>query len=195
MELQRPLIYLLGIGGGRYVAEWPAYVIGDSPQELTFTVEFSGSRELLLSPAGVVADPARAYATRLTRQRLHQRAFRLKVLRAYRETCAVCRLKQVRLLDAAHIVRDSDPLGIPSESNGLALCKLHHAAFDQNILGVRPDYVVEIRSDVLDEVDGPMLVHGLQGFQGSGLIIPRRPAERPNRELLEIRYEEFRSAS
>jgi len=39
--------------------------------------------------------------------------------------------------------------------NGLALCKIHHAAFDMNILGIRPDHVVEIRTDVLEERDGP----------------------------------------
>ena len=33
--------------------------------------------------------------------------------------------------------------------NGLAICKLHHAAFDANILGIRPDYTVDLRLDVL----------------------------------------------
>ena len=41
--------------------------------------------------------------------------------------------------------------------NGLALCKIHHAAYDSRILGVSPDLVVQIRADILDETDGPLL--------------------------------------
>ena len=107
------------------------------------------------------AEIRRRYVTRLVRQRLHQQAFRKRVLDAYREHCAICRLRHQELLEAAHIVADRDPEGEPKVSNGLALCKLHHAAFDCDIIGVRPDYVVEIREDVLEEIDGPMLQHGL----------------------------------
>lgn len=79
--------------------------------------------------------------------------------------------------------------------NGLALCKLHHAAFDVNILGIRPDYVVEIRTDVLREKDGPMLTHGLQELDGRSLMkVPRSAMKKPNPDFLEIRYSEFRAA-
>lgn len=46
------------------------------------------------------------------------------------------------------------------------MCKLHHAAFDRNIVGLRPDLIVEIRNHILEEVGGPMLRHGLQDLQG-----------------------------
>jgi hypothetical protein len=59
------------------------------------------------------------------------------VLRAYRDCCAVCRLRHEELLDAAHILPDGHPRGEPVVRNGLALCKLHHAAFDRHILGIR----------------------------------------------------------
>ncbi len=45
----------------------------------------------------------------------------------------------------------------------MSLCQLHYAAFDRSFLGVRPDYIIRVRTDVLEEVDGPMLRHGLQG--------------------------------
>ena len=51
-----------------------------------------------------------------------------------------------------------------------------------------------LREDVLREVDGPMLKHGLQGFQGSRILVPRREHLRPNREFLEERYEMFKKA-
>jgi putative restriction endonuclease len=123
---------------------------------------------------------------------LHQREFRERVVRAYQHHCAVCRLRRDELLEAAHIVADADPLGVPTVSNGVALCTLHHAAFDTHLIGIRPDYVVEVRKDVLDEKDGPMLIHGLQGFHRASLLVPRRRAAQPNRQSLEERYALFR---
>ena len=78
--------------------------------------------------------------------------------------------------------------------NGLSLCKLHHAAYDRHVLGGRPDLVVEVNAEVLEKVDGPMLVHGLQGFHGGRLTVPRRESLRPNVKFLEERYEIFRAA-
>jgi putative restriction endonuclease len=107
----------------------------------------------------------------------------------------VCRLRHSELLDAAHIVPDVDPRGLPVVRNGLALCKLHHAAFDRHIVGVRPDLVVEVRQDILDELDGPMLRHGLQDLHGHRLlVIPGRRDDRPDADLLAERYERFRAA-
>jgi putative restriction endonuclease len=62
------------------------------------------------------------------------------------------------LLGAAHIIPDSDPEGHPEVSNGLSLCKIHRAAFDRGIIGIRPDYAIEVREDALKEVDGPMKI-------------------------------------
>jgi len=55
--------------------------------------------------------------------------------------------------------------------------------------------VIQIRRDILDEVDGPMLVHGLQQMHGSRLYVPRQEELRPRPEFLEERYELFLKAS
>lgn len=193
MQRQTPLIYLKGIVPGRYLPAWPAYVVGDDPARLTFSVAID--EEVAVMPAGVpdrVAEIRRAYVTVQTLRRVHQQRFRERVLLAYRECCAICRLRHRELLDATHILPDRHPAGEPRVSNGLALCKLHHAAFDRNILGIRPDLRIEIRLDVLAETDGPMLLHGLQGFQGSTLLAPGREEDRPDPTCLAERYEEFR---
>ena len=83
------------------------------------------------------------------------------------------------------------PDDLPVVTNGLALCKLHHAAFDQSILGIRPDYIVSIRADIRDETDGPMLKHGLQGLHNTRIVIPKSKRQRPAPELLERRWEQF----
>src|SRR3546814_18676238 len=100
----------------------------------------------------------------------------------------MCELKHVELLDAAHIV--SDALGgAPVVPNGLALCKIHHAAFDHQIIGLRPDHVLEVREDVLDEIDGPMLRHGLQEMHGRTHSLPRKPPDPPSPGHAEARHE------
>lgn len=77
----------------------------------------------------------------------------------------------------------------------LAMCKIHHAAYDANIIGIRPDRVVEVRNDVLTEIDGPMLRHGLQAMHGTTIVLPRSRRDHPDRERLEERYEQFRGAA
>lgn len=57
-----------------------------------------------------------------------------------------------------------------------------------------PDYRLHVRRDILEELDGPMLRHGLQELHGGTLILPRRVVDRPNREYLAERFEEFRAA-
>lgn len=192
-----PLVYLFGVVPGEYMPVWPVFIVGDDPATLAFSVAVDVKGTLAApSPEDVpIADRARrSYVTRLTQQRLHQQGFRKRVIRAYQERCAVCRLRHAELLDAAHILPDGHPKGEPVVPNGLALCGLHHSAFDRYLLGVRPDLVVEIREDILRETDGPMLVHGLQGFQGVRIGIPTRRELQPDREFLAERYELFRRA-
>ncbi|MFQ5669051.1 MAG: HNH endonuclease [Acidobacteriota bacterium] len=124
------------------------------------------------------------------RQRLHQQGFRQRVLQAYREHCALCYLRHVNLIDAAHIIPDGEG-GEPTVANGLALCKLHHAAYDGDFLAVRPDYVIEVHPDVLREKDGPMLLHGLQQMHHRSLFLPRSRADQPSPVFLQERYTRF----
>lgn len=195
-----PLVYFHRIVEGRYLAAWPVFIVGDEPAKLTFRVEFDDAQRASYAPGAVAAlDSAaeirRSYATTTVRARIHQQAFRGRVLRAYREQCALCRLRHEELLDAAHIIPDSEPDGEPVVPNGLALCKFHHAAFDRQFLAVRPDYVVEVRPDILEEKDGPMLLHGLKGMHERRIMLPRQRTERPNADLLARRYERFLAAT
>ena len=133
----------------------------------------------------------KAYAARIVQQRVHQPAFRAQVMLAYGGQCTVCSLKHPELLDAAHIIEDGKPGGDPVVTNGLSLCKIHHAAYDRRLLGISPDYVVHINKDLLDEVDGPMLRHGLQEMHGRALVTPARLVDRPDPSRLEQRYSTF----
>jgi len=86
--------------------------------------------------------------------------------------------------------------GRPVVTKGLTLCKVHHAAYGRRILGITPSYEVRINDEVLREVDGPMLRHGIQEFHGKTLmVLPQRRAERPDPSLLEERFQAFLNAS
>lgn len=198
MRQRLPLIYFHGIVEGKYEADYPVFVVGDSPESLTFTVSVDERRFASLgnvSDDPVETDIRRRYVTRTVQHRLHQQEFRERVLEAYRRHCAICRLKREQLLEAAHIIADADERGAPVIPNGIALCKLHHGAFDAHLMTVRPDYRIEVRRDVLEESDGPMLIHGLQGFHGQRIDVPTRASLRPNPSLLETRYELFRRSA
>jgi len=200
-EERVPLVYFHAVAKGAYVASWPAFVVDDSRETLTFTIQIDDPAYAFRQPAGdhVLAEDRdearRAYVTRTVRQRVHQVAFRERVIRAYQERCALCALRHRELLDAAHIVPDRDPEGEPVVTNGIALCKLHHAAFDGFFFTIRPDYVIEVRRSILEEHDGPMLVVGLQQIHTKRILLPRRPADRPDPARLERRYLEFLQAS
>ena len=188
-ELQVPLVYFWGgFRPGWYRPIYPCYVDEIFPAE----------RRVLLTPgdrSGIAAAPLinpieRRYAVRQTKVRLHQERFRGAVLLAYRDQCSICRLKEIGLLDAAHITADAAPAGRPLISNGLSLCSIHHRAFDQRLVGVSPDYKVRVSRRLLEEEDGPML-DVLKAFDRESLHLPARKADRPDRNRLAARFEGF----
>jgi putative restriction endonuclease len=193
-ELGAPIVYFFGTRPGWYRPTYPCYVTADMPAE----------RRVLLSPGRMagplderepfrVEDPLeRRYVVRETRARVHQARFRGRVLPAYRHQCTICRLKEPRLLDAAHIVGDAAPRGVPAVANGLSLCSIHHRAFDQDLVGVSPDYEVHVSRRLLEEDDGPML-DLLKGFHRTTIAVPERRTWRPDRQLLALRFEQFQA--
>ena len=203
MERRLPLVYIHGVVRGKYLVTWPVFVVEDDPGNLAFTVAVDDAEHVGL-PTGtgelsLIAENSdmarRLYVTAVVRVRLHQRAFRERVLEAYQRQCAFCRLRHEELLDAAHIVPDTEPGGEPHVRNGLSLCTLHHTAFDRYFIGLRPDCTIEVREDLRRERDGPTLVHAIQALHDSRIVLPRRMESRPAFELLTVRYERFRQAA
>jgi putative restriction endonuclease len=196
MSLRRPLIYLYGVTPGIYEPIYPVYVTDDSPSTLTFRLEVDVPFSAL-NPAAAdisISGARREYQTRVVKHRMHQHRFRSLVLGAYRNRCTMCRLAHTKLLDAAHIIPDHDDRGLPLVSNGLALCKIHHSAFDLGILGIAPNLRVHVRADILLERDGPMLEHGLQAMEGREIEVPGARELRPNPDFLSERFEKFLAA-
>lgn len=188
-ELGLPIVLLRKTRESEFVPFAPVCVVEDLVEQREFLLALDESVRFL--GQGNPDAPERRYAERVVKQRLHQAEFRGRVIAAYQTRCAICRLRHGELLDAAHITPDREDAGLPAVSNGLALCKIHHAAFDMNMLGISPDYVVKVDKKLLDEVDGPMLRHGLQEMHGTALTVPTRRGDRPDKTRLEQRFAAF----
>lgn len=192
MDAGATLLYLQGVAEGLYDVSG-AVIVEDHPASFSFNVALLPLDSVAFGLGTDIGAAQRRHYLALVKRRANQQGFRQVVLRAYRSQCSVCRLRHPELLDAAHILPDSAG-GLPVVTNGLSMCKIHHAAFDHNIIGVRPDMVAEVRLDVLAEVDGPMLEHGIQAVHGRELIVPRKSSWWPDTGGLATRYEEFRQA-
>ncbi len=81
-----------------------------------------------------------------------------------------------------------------ADNDYCSVYQIRRPAFDSNILGINPDYIIEVRGDVLAEHDGPMLKHGLQELHGHEIRLPKCEADWPDRERLEWRHGEFTRA-
>ena len=194
--LDVPLVYFIGTGRNWYRPVYPTFVREDMPEHRSVLLEFgkmAGSYDER-EPLHVVDANERRYVVRQVKQRLHQAQFRRAVLPAYHEKCAICRLREPQLLDAAHIVGDLEERGEPVVSNGLSLCSIHHRAFDEDLVGVSPDHEVHVARRLLEDEDGPML-ELLKGFHGQRIIVPERRSWQPDRDRLAARFDRFVAAS
>jgi len=190
MEMQKPLIYFLGVSPGNYQAVMPIYVTGWDARSLKAQVTFGLPGEAKLEmPASAFE---RKYALREIKQRLHQASFREAVITAYNGRCALSGFPEPLLLDAAHIISDKDEhFGQPVVPNGLPLSKIHHAAFDSHLIGIDPDFKIHVSKRLLDLNDGPML-EALKQLHHRSIHLPGRMKDYPDRSRLERRFQEFR---
>ena len=195
MKRELPLVYFHGVSKGRYIPIFPAYIYQDDPKSLQILLQVD-TRPVhnALEMHDVIRDPVRDYITVEVKRRIHQEVFRENILTAYKCQCAFCRIRHTSLLDAAHIIPDKELMGEPLVKNGLALCKIHHAAFDSNLMGITPDYLIKVKDKLLDEFDGPMLQHGIKELNNKKIVLPTKAEWKPDTNRLEMRYELFKKA-
>ena len=192
-ENQIPVIYFLGIAPGRYQAMLPTFIAGWDGKALKAKVVFGVPDQLdMAAPENAME---RRYALRAVKQRLHQASFREAVITAYNGRCAVSGLREQQLLDAAHIISDKDErLGQPVVPNGLPLSKIHHAAFDAQLIGIDPDYRLHVSERLLGQHDGPML-EALKQLNGGTIHLPARAKDHPDPDRLAVRFDRFKAAA
>ena len=194
MELQLPILWFVQQDDNRYVP-YKVWIIEDFPELGYCHIAPDLSLAAILSSGSEIhTEVEKRYALREVKQRLHQPAFRARVINAYQNRCSICMLNHGKLLEAAHIIPDSDERSTTKVNNGISLCKIHHAAYDSQFLGISPDYTVHIRTDLLEEVDGPMLKHGFQEMNQRSLYLPMKDERKPDKDALEERFEKYKKA-
>ena len=148
--------------------------------------------ELLREPPEEIARIRRHTLVQLMRP-YRDVQFRQRVMDAYGHRCAVCGTA-LRLVDAAHIVPVTEADGSDSVSNGIALCRLHHGAYDTSLLGVQGSYRVIVNRDAAHHLREVGFDSGLDLFCAAlpdAIATPTVAAARPHprnlRRGLEVR--------
>ena len=129
------------------------------------------------------AEDQRYGAPVLTRHRLGQGSFRLAVLDAYRQRCAITGTRMAPVLQAAHI-RPYAAGGQHRVDNGLALRSDMHTLYDRGYLGVDADYRLRV-SPWLSEHFGNGVELYSREARGDLIRLPDSKDEHPDRDALE----------
>ena len=120
------------------------------------------------------AQAARRYRIVETMRAHREARFRPEVLRAYGHQCACCSVS-LNLVDAAHIIPVRQAGSTDEVVNGLALCRLHHAAFDNGLIGVRSDYRIVENPRVIERLTDLNFLRGIDEFRGLLRPVIRHP--------------------
>ncbi|GAB4327688.1 MAG: hypothetical protein OHK0047_13660 [Leptolyngbyaceae cyanobacterium] len=122
------------------------------------------------------------------KKRLRDSSFQDRVLTAYNYRCAMCGI-QLDLVQAAHIVPVSHEDGTDQTSNGMALCALHHYAYDRGLVFVDEDYSIELNQGKLNKLRAISRDDGLGEFTEALralILLPPATSDRPHRDYLSI---------
>lgn len=188
-DRQLPLILLQKMESRLFEPFYPVWIEGSNSDGVVVGGQMPDTE--IGEIVGMAAEIKKRYSAVIGKRRLHQDLFRSQLLFAYGDRCAICNLGRRGLLDAAHIIDDAEDRGEPLIQNGLALCRIHHGAYDQFLIGIRPDLKIDVAADVIAEVDGPMLEHGLKQVNGHTIRVPNSRIMRPDPTNLEWKYAKF----
>lgn len=138
------------------------------------------------APAAVVQERSRVLS--VVSRIVRDRRFRAHVLAAYDNTCAVCvSATQLGVVDAAHVIPAAAPMGSDHVTNGIAMCPLHHRAYDLALIGVTPDYSIIVNGERLEALIDAGFGGGVDAFLAGcceSLQLPDDPWLRPHPEFL-----------
>ncbi|MYC63580.1 MAG: hypothetical protein F4X16_12250 [Caldilineaceae bacterium SB0661_bin_34] len=152
----------------------------------------SAGHHRILLQADAFGGALSAYTHRRMEDRVSKARFRIDVLEAYRETCTFSGLSQPQLVDAVSIVPGANG-GNVDVTEGLCMSRLHHAAFNVNLLGVDPDGRIHVSEQLDAREAGDSFSRQLTSLAGRRISMPRTPELHPNRDLLAVRFEQFQA--
>lgn len=125
----------------------------------------------------------RKYALIATKRALRAIDFARRVLGAYEHQCAMCGI-QLRLVDGAHILPVTHPNSTDQTRNGVALCALHHRAYDHSFVTFDLAYKVHINEPMVKKHRDEDRAGGLTNFTANlrpMIVVPADKKDRPGK--------------
>lgn len=165
----------------------PLHDFGQSTKDLFVLSEIAQNPEINLADIQIQNVERKTTVVSVSKK-LRDVSFRKCVLTAYSFHCAICGI-QLKLVEAAHIIPVNHDNGTDETRNGLALCTLHHKAYDQALISVAEDYSVQINRNRVSELQNQKLSDGLAKFSQDLrpiIILPPAISDRPHAEYIRI---------
>lgn len=134
-----------------------------------------------------IDSPQRRTTLQTLKRKYREHDFAARVLTAYAHRCALCGV-QLKLVEAAHIVPVAADGSTDETSNGVALCSLHHRAFDTNLVSFNERYEVEVGARRVERLRSADLARGLREFRKAllpALILPADRRDYPAKDYIE----------
>lgn len=122
-----------------------------------------------------------------TKKKLRALDFSRRVLGAYGHQCAMCGT-QLRLIDGAHILPVEHDDSTDQTANGIALCALHHRAYDRGLVAFDHLFNVAINEAMVKKLKADARDGGLATFRKNlrpVLVIPPDKKDRPAKNFVE----------
>jgi putative restriction endonuclease len=165
----------------------PLHDFGQSTKDLSVLSEVAQNPEINIADIEI-QNVARKTTVVSVSKKLRDVSFRKRVLTAYNFHCAICGI-QLKLVEAAHIIPVNHDNGTDETRNGLALCALHHKAYDQALITIAEDYSVQISRSRVSELQNQKLSDGLAKFSQDLrplILLPPAVSDRPHAEYIRI---------
>ena len=165
----------------------PLHDFGQSARDLTVLSDVAQNPEINIAEIQI-QNVARKTTIVSVSKKLRDVSFRKRVLTAYSFHCAACGI-QLRLVEAAHIIPVNHENSTDETRNGLALCALHHKAYDQALITVLDDYSLQVNRNQAAELQKQTLSDGLAKFSQDLrpiIVLPPAVSDRPHAEYIQI---------
>jgi len=114
--------------------------------------------------------------------------FKNKIYQAYNNRCAMCGI-QLELIEAAHIVPHVDESSSNDLNNGIALCALHHTAYDKALIYFDENFNILINQTKIQYLEKIGKDSGYRKFKEMSfevLDLPDNHAARPNIDNIKL---------
>ncbi len=157
---------------------------GESKKDLEILEDIASKPGFINDHLIQKASASRRIAISNISKKVRDNGFKARVLSAYSNKCAFCGL-QLKLVDAAHILPVSYEKSTDETCNGIALCALHHRAFDRSLITITEEYKIVHHHKKIEKLVEIKLAGGAEDFVKylrPYIILPAAINDRPHVE-------------